>query len=271
MSYIKSLKSIRKELANEASQEPAAPETPVSRGFASRSVMPATQAPQELRYDPSLYVKNAMRRIQESRVAFAEKTAEATKKAAEKAPKASPIAAITTAVLEDMPKPILDEAGNRPGQLDREGGVGPGEVTNLHGLIDRTESGGGYDTLYGHANKDKFKGYNITTKTIGELKSFANGEYGQHSKEVLGYKATPMGRYQFVGSTMSAVAGEMGLPDDTVFTPAVQDDMFAYWAKKTIGSKSGAEARSALRGQWEGFKSVSNKELDAAIEDFRVA
>jgi hypothetical protein len=138
MSYIKSLKSIRKELANEASQEPAAPEAPVSRGFASRSAMPAPQAPQELRYDPSLYVKNAMRRIQESRVAFSERTAEAAKKAMEKAPekadKASPIAAITQAVLEDAPKPILDKDGSRPGMADREGGVSSskGAVQDLH-------------------------------------------------------------------------------------------------------------------------------------------
>lgn len=145
MSYIKSLKSLRKELANEASQEPAAPEAPVSRGFASRSVMPAPQAPQELRYDPSLYVKTAMRRIQESRAAFSERTAEAAKKAMEKAPekaaKASPIAALTAAVMEDMPKPILDEGGSRPGMADREGGSGVdlGENADavVSGLVDR--------------------------------------------------------------------------------------------------------------------------------------
>jgi hypothetical protein len=135
MSYIKSLKSLRKELANEASQEPAAPEAPVSRGFASRSAMPAPQAPQELRYDPSLYVKTAMRRIQESRAAFSERTAEAAKKAMEKAPekaaKASPIAALTAAVMEDVPKPILDKDGSRPGMADREGGT-PGANQSLH-------------------------------------------------------------------------------------------------------------------------------------------
>lgn len=145
----------------------------------------------------------------------------------------------------------------------------------MYDLIDRTEGGGSYDTLYGHSQRAgaKFHGVNVSQMTIGEIKQFTNtsGAYGQWVKanNPRGVVATPIGRYQFVGTTLKQLAADMGLSDDVVFTPEVQDAMFHYHAKNTIqAANSPADARARMRAQWEGFKYVSNKELDAAIAEF---
>lgn len=142
----------------------------------------------------------------------------------------------------------------------------------LQGLVDRTEGGGNYDTLYGNAQrKGPLAGVDVSTQTIGTLKSFASkdGAYGQVQREKLGYLATPMGRYQIVGQTLAGAAKEMGLPDDTVFTPEVQDAMFNHIATKAISGPRTMEGKmAALRGQWEGFKNVSDAQLAAAITSY---
>lgn len=139
-----------------------------------------------------------------------------------------------------------------------------GTFSGFKDLIDKVEGGGDYDTLFSFSNRDggAFAGVKVSEMTIGELKDFANGEYGAWSREKLGYKATPMGRYQFVGSTLGSVAKEMGLPDDTVFDRQTQDAMFDYWVKKTMSrGESVDEKVDLLRGQWEGFKHVPRSTL----------
>jgi hypothetical protein len=103
--------------------------------------------------------------------------------------------------------------------------------------------------------------------TIGELKTFAQGEYGAWSREQLGYTATPMGRFQFVGSTLATVAAKMGLSDSTVFTPEVQNTMFLYHAKEVMSGKSQEGKRIALKNTWAGLKNASSQELDLMIAE----
>ena len=144
-------------------------------------------------------------------------------------------------------------------------------------LIDKYEAGrGGYRTLFGQAQEagKPFEGYDVTTKTLGELYEFsdpsgAEGTYGAYvkannPKKVL---ATPMGRYQFVGKTLKATAKEMNLPDSTVFTPDVQDAMFLYTARKVTQGKSQEGKRKALRSTWEGFKNASDGQIDQMISE----
>lgn len=154
-------------------------------------------------------------------------------------------------------EPSRGSGGDPTGDVS---GEGPEGVPTLMALIDKTEGAGSYTTLFNHAQKDDFAGVDITQMTIGELKDFANGEYGEWSKEQLGYKATPMGRYQIVGTTLASAAKEMGLDDDTVFSPEVQDEMFIHLAKNNINN---------LRGTWEGLKNVSEEELEQAREELR--
>ena len=148
-------------------------------------------------------------------------------------------------------------------------GVGP-----LIELVDREEGGGDYNTLFSFSNREggRFAGTNVSQMTIGELKEFSDGEYAQWSREQLGYKATPMGRYQFVGTTLEATADAMGLPDDTVFSPEVQDAMFSYKVQQRLrGKSSQAAKRNALRSEWKGFDNASDTELDRAIAAFEGA
>ena len=144
-------------------------------------------------------------------------------------------------------------------------------------IIDRTEGGGDYNTLFGFSNKSgrQYAGVNVSDMTISELNTFAKSGYGEWVKGELAKSgqeariATPMGRYQFVNTTLQAQAKEMGLSPDTVFTPEVQDAMFNHYMTKRLSGKSSMAAkRAAARGGWEGFKHVSDAELDAAIIAF---
>lgn len=144
----------------------------------------------------------------------------------------------------------------------------------LLSMMDRKESGGKYDTLLGFSNRNEFSDVDVTTMTLEELFDFssANGAYGRWTRQKLGYLATPMGRYQIVGQTLRAVANEMGLPLQTVFTPAVQDSMFNHLMEKALSGKSSmADKRQGLRSTWAGFRNVTNAQLDAAIMEYENA
>ena len=141
----------------------------------------------------------------------------------------------------------------------------------LQAAIDKTESGGSYDTLLGHSQKSggAFEGVAVSQMTVGQAIEFSNGDYAEFSKDKVGRKATPMGRYQIVGATLAATAREMGLPPDTLFDKDTQDAMFAHLVQKAISTASTLKGkRAALRGVWEGFHSLSDAELDNAIAHF---
>lgn len=162
--------------------------------------------------------------------------------------------------------PGYDPAKAPPARRSNVGNV-------LQGLVDRTEGAGRYDTLYGHAqDKGPLAGVDVSKMTIGDLKRFAakDGAYGQTQTAKLGYLATPMGRYQIVGQTLQATAKKLGLGDDVVFTPEVQDAMFNKIASDAISGPKTMEGKmAALRGQWEGFKNVSDAQLSAAITAYQ--
>lgn len=163
---------------------------------------------------------------------------------------------------------FVSSSGGGSGNTSAE----PAGDGTLLSLIDKTEGGGSYDTLFGHSQRDgPFAGTKVSQMTLGDLSKFSDpsGEYGQWVKGKVGRVATPLGRYQFVGTTLRNTAKEMGLPDDTVFNRGTQDAMFKHHAKKTLARAKTPEAkRSLMRGQWEGFKNVSDSELDSAIARF---
>jgi hypothetical protein len=146
-------------------------------------------------------------------------------------------------------------------------------------IMDKHEGGGNYDTLFGHSQREgrAFSNVRVSEMTLGELAKFSSpsGEYGQWVKGELGRigqrarVATPMGRYQFVGSTLREVASKMGLSDDTVFTPEVQDQMFEFYLKQNLAESNTEEGKvAALRGAWEGFKNVPTEELVGLIRRY---
>jgi hypothetical protein len=155
------------------------------------------------------------------------------------------------------------------------GALGDIYGTDLIGLIDATEGGGDYDTLFGHSQREgsPFAGVRVTEMTLGELYEFSDpsGEYGSwvRSTNPEGVVATPMGRFQIVGTTLRNAAEEMGLPPDTVFTPEVQDQIARHLADQRLASADTiAGKREALRNEWAGFRGVSDEALDAAIRQY---
>lgn len=152
------------------------------------------------------------------------------------------------------------------------------DIENVYSVtasnMDKYEGGGDYDTLFGHSQRDggKFAGIKPTQMTIAQLLDFTSpsGEYGQWVKGKVGRVATPIGRFQFVGSTIREVAKDLGIDiNNTVFNEETQNLFFNHYAKKIIGNKTGAEARKALINGWEGFKNVPEAELDQMVAEIK--
>lgn len=144
--------------------------------------------------------------------------------------------------------------------------------TSFSAHIDRNESGGGndqYDTLFGHRNRNN--GVRVSQMTIGEAGAFASpsGEYGQSVNAEIGRVATPMGKFQIVGSTLRGLQDDLQLPDDVPFSPQVQEQLGLLLAQRRVEGRSQAAAREGLRAEWEGFKNVSDAELDVMIDEIR--
>jgi hypothetical protein len=150
-------------------------------------------------------------------------------------------------------------------------------ATKLVELIDQRESSGDYNALLGHSQKGKFSNIKVSNMTIGELKEFGK-EYARWSRE---YKrrnpqygsskvaSTPMGRYQFVLTTLLENAQKMGLDDDTVFSPEVQDRMFDYEVRKRLDPFTDPDQRrSSIRSGWVGLDKVNDRILDYAIQNY---
>lgn len=148
-------------------------------------------------------------------------------------------------------------------------GAGDG---SLLALMDRHEGAGNYSTLFGHAQRNgPFAGKDVSQMTLGQLEQFASpsGEYGQWVKGQVGRVATPMGRYQIVGTTLRGAAKEMGLSPDTVFSPQTQTAIAEHLARRRLASAQSPTAkRIAMRAEWEGFKHVPDSQLDQAIARF---
>ncbi|MBT9385469.1 hypothetical protein KM176_16465 [Pseudooceanicola sp. CBS1P-1] len=149
---------------------------------------------------------------------------------------------------------------------------GDGTSSKLLGLIDRTEGGGGYSTLFGNSQAPggKFAGVDVSKMTIGEAKKFAapDGEYGQWVKGQVGRVATPMGRGQVVGTTLGAAASQLGLPDTTPFNAATQGAIIDHLARQATAGPLTLEGKMArLRQTWEGLKNVSDEDLAAAVQE----
>lgn len=141
-------------------------------------------------------------------------------------------------------------------------------------MIDRTEGGGDYDALLGFSNRNHFSGVRVTDMTLAEIDNFARTTYGAWSRDWkrrnrhgdASVASTPMGRYQFVNTTLQSVARQMGLSPETKFTPEVQDRVFDFYLRSRLSrANTLPEKRAQLRNAWEGFKHVSNAELDEAI------
>jgi len=147
------------------------------------------------------------------------------------------------------------------------------ESGRLSFLIDKEEGAGDYSTLFGFSQKSgrQFSNINVSEMTVGEAIDFSSpsGAYGKWVKTKVGRIATPMGRYQIVGTTLRGLVKEMGLPLDTKFDKSTQDAMFKHLVERRIGGKSDMASKiKALRAEWEGFRHVSDADLVMAIQEY---
>ena len=163
-----------------------------------------------------------------------------------------------------------------------------------NGIFTDFESGaGGYNALFNQAQNSAFSNISLTEMTMPEVMDFANargdGSYHAWVKQNLppdteaaqkGLSSTPMGQYQFIGSTLKYIKDnggfeELNITDETLFDENTQNDLFLWYAQDRLkGAKTKAEQRSTLRSIWEGFRKkdkngvhlVTNAQLDKVIE-----
>lgn len=172
--------------------------------------------------------------------------------------------------------------GTQPGQAQSGGfGIRPrnaGAVdysgATITDLIDRAEGAGNYSTLYGHSqNGGAFDGTDVSTMTLKQAFDFSSpkGAYGQWvAGQNNGTVATPMGRYQIVGSTLRGAAKEMGLSGDAVFDAKTQDAVANHLVGQSLSGSGGMQGQMArLRSQWAGLRNVPDSVLENAITNYQ--
>jgi len=150
-------------------------------------------------------------------------------------------------------------------------GISP-EAEPLLNLLDRTETGGtaDYDTLLGFSQNSQFEGTKVSQMTVDEVIDFqTSDEYRQFSKEQVGRVATPVGRFQIVGTTLKGLKKELGLSGDEMFNEEMQNRLFNALLGRRLRAAGGDvdKAMSQVRKEWEGFKNVSDDELRSALEN----
>ena len=147
-------------------------------------------------------------------------------------------------------------------------------------LMTAKESGsGGYDSLYDQSQKETFKGIVPTEMTIGEILAFQKkrgaGSYAAFVKanNPSGKLSTPVGKFQYVGSTLQDEVDKNGYDLNSKFDAAMQSKIFYNHANRIIKNlKTQDGKRSKMRSTWEGFKSkkaVSDKEIDSLIAEIQ--
>nr|WP_246726156.1 lytic murein transglycosylase [Rhizobium laguerreae] len=97
-----------------------------------------------------------------------------------------------------------------------------------------------------------------------------SGPYAQSVKSQTGRVATPVGRYQVVGTTLRNAVGALGLDPNAPFDKNAQDAVGAYLARQRIASADSLPGQiAALRQEWHGFKNVPDEQLAQVVADLR--
>lgn len=113
--------------------------------------------------------------------------------------------------------------------------------------IAQGESGGDWNALYNFQNRagGLFGDVNVSDMTINEVLDFqrTGSPYATYVTDILGYKSTPVGRYQIVGDTLDWAKGKLGLTGEEKFDPATQRQIAEY-----IYNTQGPSAWEALKG-----------------------
>ena len=135
-----------------------------------------------------------------------------------------------------------------------------------------------YRTLFGNAEEKKtpFKNLDITTMSMKNIFDLVkkNGKFHKFNL-AKGKDTTAIGKYQMVGNTLRdlkdrGILKDLGIDDDTLFDENTQDKIAVHLAERRVRPKfSISEARKEMRDEWQGFDRLSDKELDAIINEVR--
>ncbi len=135
-----------------------------------------------------------------------------------------------------------------------------------------------YRTLFGNAEEKKtpFKDLDITTMPMKDIFDLVkkNGKFHRFNL-AKGKDTTAIGKYQMVGNTLRdlkdrGILKDLGIDDDTLFDENTQDKIAVHLAERRVRSKfSISESRKEMRDEWQGFDRLSDKELDAIINEVR--
>ena len=96
--------------------------------------------------------------------------------------------------------------------------------------VEGTSDEGGYDRLLG-GQEDRF-GVKPSEMTVAEVLAFqkerGDGSYADYSKDTVGRIATPVGKYQVVGSTLQSLVDRGIVDENEMFDAATQERIGSY-------------------------------------------
>ncbi len=137
--------------------------------------------------------------------------------------------------------------------------------TPLKDLISKHETGttgaGGYETVYGHAERG---GPLAPPKPITDMSIAEVLAYQREMKPKAGSPAFPVGRAQWVEKTLRGLTAKMD--QNTKFTPEVQEKLFDRSIRPRLG-----QGPAGMRAEWDSMRSVSDGEIQSAIDGHRKA
>jgi len=137
--------------------------------------------------------------------------------------------------------------------------------TPLKDLISKHETGttgaGGYETVYGHVERG---GPLAPSKPITEMSIAEVLAYQHEMKPKAGSPAFPVGRAQWVEKTLRGLTAKMD--QNTKFTPEVQEKLFDRSIRPRLG-----QGPAGMRAEWDSMRSVSDGEIQSAIDGHRKA
>lgn len=173
------------------------------------------------------------------------------------------VGSITETEQAEQPQAALDAIGpmlqnsalsSRPDSMEAQ------ELRQIQTRIDQFEGQGDYNKLWNNSEvnpESVMAGVMVSELTFAELDQLeeAYGAEVQETNPDQGVFATPMGRYQIVGTTRRELAQQMGLPPTTKFTPQVQDLMFERLVgrRRQQAMNSDLTFEQALQLEWPGL------------------